>query len=82
MEIFAQLLDDLEDLFCAIPLLWESIRRALLKIGLAAAIGVPLAELLASDWALVLALVALTISIGWLMALAASRAGRILRQRI
>ena len=80
MERFAQLLDDVEDLLSAIPLLWERIRRALLRVGLAAATGVPVAQLLASHWAVTLALVALVISSGWLLALAASEASRIRRQ--
>ena len=82
MERFAQILDDCDDLLHALPLLWESIRRVLLQIGLTAAIGVPLAELLASPWANLLAAVALTVSGGWLLAVAVSQAARIRRDGI
>ncbi len=76
MEIFAQLLDDLEDLLCALPLLWERLRRAALRVGLSAALGVPVAQMLASRWASGLALIALCISLGWLLALAVSQTAR------
>lgn len=82
MERVAQLLDDLDDLLSAVPLLWERIRRALLQVGLAAAVGMPLAELLAFRWAVALATLALAISCGWLVALAVHEVNRIRRQRM
>lgn len=82
MEIFAQMLDDLDDLVCALPLLWERFRRAMLRIGLGAAISLPLVDLLDARWAVPLAALALTIAAGWLLALIASGAAQIRRQRV
>ena len=82
MEIFAQLLDDFEDLLCALPLLWERARRALLRLGLAAALLLPVVDMLAFQWAPVLALVALTVAVGWLGAVAAAQVARPRRQRV
>ncbi len=61
MEIVAQLLDDLEDLLCALPFLWQRAQRVLANIGLTAAFGVSLSGLLVSSWATGLALLALTV---------------------
>ena len=82
MEIFAQLLDDFEDLLCALPLLWERARQALLRLGLAAALAFPMLDLLVSSWASALALLALIIAVGWLIALVAAQAQRLRRQRV
>ena len=79
MEIVAQWLDDLDDVVCALPLLWERLRRTLLRVGLAAAISLPLVDLLAASWAPACALLALTIATGWLVALMGSGAGRFAR---
>ena len=81
MEIFAQWLDDFEDLLFTLALLWERIRRGLLRVGLAAALGLPVVDLVASSWVPAVALTALTISAGWLLAAVASEAGRRRRQR-
>ena len=82
MEIFAQWLDDFEDLLFTLALLWERIRRGLLRVGLVAALGLPVVDLVASSWAPVVALTALTISVGWVLAAVASGAGRRRRQRV
>jgi hypothetical protein len=39
MEIFAQWLDDLDDLVLALPLIWGSTRRRCVELGLLAALG-------------------------------------------
>jgi hypothetical protein len=74
VEIIAQWLDDLDDLVCALPLLWERVRRGMLRFALAAAISLPLVEYLASRWAITLAAMALLIVVAWLLALAGSTA--------
>jgi len=82
VERVAQLLDDLEDLVSALPLLWERIRRVAVRIGLAAAISVSLADILVFRLVPVLALLVLTIILAWCLALGASQAVRLCRQGI
>ena len=82
MEIFAQWLDDFEDLLFVMPLVWERLRRGLLRFGLAAALGVPVVDLVASHWTPVLAMMALVVSVGWLLAVACSQAAARARHRV
>jgi len=82
VEIIAQWLDDLDDLACALPLLWERARRGMLRIALAAAISLPLVQLLVSRWAPTLAALALLIVVAWLLALAGSSVRRFPRPSV
>jgi len=71
MEIMLQWLDDLEDLFFALPLLWERLRLPLLNIGLLAAGALHATNFwsMASWWAPACAAIAATIAAGWFVAL-------------
>ena len=71
MEIMLQLLDDLEDLFFALPLLWERMRLPMLTIGLLAAAALHAESFwsMASWWAPACAAIAGTIAVGWFAAL-------------
>jgi hypothetical protein len=82
VEIVAQLLDDLDDLLCALPLLWERARRVLVSVGLTAAMAVSLSGLLVSRGAPALALLALIIAVAGLIVLVAAPDHRLRRQRV
>ena len=60
MEVVLLWLDDLDDLVFALALKWESVRRAVLQIGLFAAVAVASCELsvTATDWTPMLSLIA------------------------
>jgi hypothetical protein len=73
MEIVLLWLDDLDDLIFAIALIWERLRRALLQVGLAAALGLAATDVtaVATQWAPLFCMVAaLTVS-AWLTGAAA-----------
>lgn len=73
MEIVLLWLDDLDDLLFSAALVWERLRRVLLQVGLAAALGLAATEVaaVATQWAPFLcAVAALTVS-AWLAGAAA-----------
>ena len=80
MEIMLQWLDDLEDLFFALPLLWERLRLPLLNVGLAAAAALHATNFwtMASWWVPVCGAVATTTALGWFAALVGAQ----LRQNV
>jgi hypothetical protein len=73
MEIVLLWLDDLDDLIFAIALSWERLRRALLQVGLAAALGLAATDVtaVATQWAPLLCIVAALAVSGWLAGAAA-----------
>jgi hypothetical protein len=60
LEVALLWLDDLDDLVFAVALEWESLRRAVLQVGLIAAVAVAACELslTATEWTLTFAAVA------------------------
>lgn len=69
MEVVLLWLDDLDDVVFTAPLVWESLRRLLLQIGLAAAFALAGCELsaTATDWVPVLTGVAGASVAAWLL---------------
>jgi len=70
MEVVLLWLDDLDDLLFTAALVWESLRRALLKIGLGAACALGVCELsaMAVHWVPVFNGVAVASVAAWLSA--------------
>jgi CHASE2 domain-containing sensor protein len=68
MEIVLLWLDDLDDLLFTAALVWESLRRALLKIGLGAACALGVCELstMAVHWVPVFNAIAVASVAAWL----------------
>jgi hypothetical protein len=68
MEVVLLWLDDLDDALFTVALAWERLRRAVLKVGLVAALGVAAADFssLAAQWAPMLAYVAAASVGSWL----------------
>jgi hypothetical protein len=75
MEVVLLWLDDLDDWLFSVALVWERLRRAILKVGLASAFALAGAELsaVATDWSPALAYVSAA-SVGAWLAGAALRA--------
>ena len=67
MEVVLLWLDDLDDLVFSAVLVFERLRSALLKLGLAASYGIVAAELsiVATQWAPTLAVIAATCVAAW-----------------
>lgn len=67
MEVVLLWLDDLDDLLFSAALVWERLRRRILQVGLAAALGLAGAELsaTATEWAAALSSVAATSVAAW-----------------
>jgi hypothetical protein len=73
MEIVLLWLDDLDDLLFSAALVWERLRRALLRVGLAAACGLAVSDAttIAEEWAPILCAIAGASVSGWLLGAAA-----------
>jgi hypothetical protein len=73
MEIVLLWLDDLDDLLFSLALVWERLRRLLLQIGLAAALGLAAVETaaVATPWSPLFSLVAAATVTAWLAGAAA-----------
>lgn len=83
MEIVLQWLDEIEDTVFTVALVWETLRRALLQIGLCAAVALQftLSAAYALAYAKLLAGVALSSVLVWIASLVVSQLARSLARR-